>query len=532
MMLSRRPSGTVLYSLLWLFLLHCAPGHRPAAVLPTPLSPPPLPGQALDHGSSTDPNPQVAWCRTIIQRYFQARTNLTVADLSGHPEHPFSTSLQALLHPYRHRFIFDPHIDPSGDLTVLPPHPLPIPRIGLEALHALRDRLDIGIIHHKNFNHGDTFLPLAQDHLDAIVSAIKPSGILLILDTPRTKNLEAWRHDLATQFDETTPFPIFETFEISSNKTREGRYFLALLMSRKPVFLESDYEAMSAHYFTTELPGLIDEQIRIQLANEQPSDLIFRKIWEHVFDFFAREDERWRSDPTSVTTMAGWDQSDDIPFELALQNYLTISKKRLFRELFRIQLAETAPDYRPGHFEEMSTRSTEPRWPQFAEHFKIVPGMTVADVGCGTGNYTFHMAREVGPKGRVYAVDVQKTMLDLIGNKARSELHNPHQNITILQSRIDDARLPEASFDHIYLINIHFHNYPRLFETNKAMISSLIRGLKRGGRLFLIDGTNTMAPMSVGNNIIQHYSNAGLHFLEGPIRLPGYYEVLVVFEKS
>ena len=43
--------------------------------------------------------------------------------------------------------------------------------------------------------------------------------------------------------------------------------------------------------------------------------------------------------------------------------------------------------------------------------FGVAPGMTVLDVGCGTGLYTAEMARMVGPSGKVHAVDVQPGMI-------------------------------------------------------------------------------------------------------------------------
>ena len=45
---------------------------------------------------------------------------------------------------------------------------------------------------------------------------------------------------------------------------------------------------------------------------------------------------------------------------------------------------------------------------------KIEPGMTVADVGAGNGYFTLRLARRVGETGRVFAVDIQPTMLDLL----------------------------------------------------------------------------------------------------------------------
>ena len=44
------------------------------------------------------------------------------------------------------------------------------------------------------------------------------------------------------------------------------------------------------------------------------------------------------------------------------------------------------------------------------------PGMTVCDMGCGNGFYTLPLARQVGPKGKVLAVDIQREMLQLLSS--------------------------------------------------------------------------------------------------------------------
>jgi ubiquinone/menaquinone biosynthesis C-methylase UbiE len=49
----------------------------------------------------------------------------------------------------------------------------------------------------------------------------------------------------------------------------------------------------------------------------------------------------------------------------------------------------------------------------------IRPGQTAADFGCGPGYFTLEMARQVGPSGKVYAVDLQAAMLNMTRERAR-----------------------------------------------------------------------------------------------------------------
>ncbi len=49
----------------------------------------------------------------------------------------------------------------------------------------------------------------------------------------------------------------------------------------------------------------------------------------------------------------------------------------------------------------------------------VNPGMTVADIGCGMGYFSIGLARMVGESGKVYSVDIQQKMLDILMKRAR-----------------------------------------------------------------------------------------------------------------
>src|SRR3954453_22122191 len=63
---------------------------------------------------------------------------------------------------------------------------------------------------------------------------------------------------------------------------------------------------------------------------------------------------------------------------------------------------------------ERPERVREERTDRLLQALALKPGEVVADVGAGSGYFTFPMARKVGPRGKVYAVDVQKEMLSII----------------------------------------------------------------------------------------------------------------------
>ena len=109
----------------------------------------------------------------------------------------------------------------------------------------------------------------------------------------------------------------------------------------------------------------------------------------------------------------------------------------------------------------------------------IRPGMTVADVGAGTGYFALRIARRVGPTGKVYANDIQPKMLERLSENAQlAKLENIE---TVLGSEAD-AKLPENRMDMIILVDV-YHEFSRPQE----MLRSMRRALKPDGRLVLLE---------------------------------------------
>ncbi len=109
----------------------------------------------------------------------------------------------------------------------------------------------------------------------------------------------------------------------------------------------------------------------------------------------------------------------------------------------------------------------------------INAGSVVADVGSGSGYFTFHLAARVTSTGRVYAVDIEEGELKSL--RRRAEREHLTQIETIL-GQSDDPKLPPDSLDAILVINA----YHEMREYD-AMLGGLHRALKPGGRLAIID---------------------------------------------
>ncbi len=106
----------------------------------------------------------------------------------------------------------------------------------------------------------------------------------------------------------------------------------------------------------------------------------------------------------------------------------------------------------------------------------VKPGAVCADLGCGTGEFTFLLARRVGMEGRVYAIDVSVAALDLL------KVKKPGMNIVTLRAELTDTRLPAASCD---LVLLAFSLSGTL--DHGGVLAEAARLLKPDGRLAVVE---------------------------------------------
>ena len=127
---------------------------------------------------------------------------------------------------------------------------------------------------------------------------------------------------------------------------------------------------------------------------------------------------------------------------------------------------------------ERSERAQEEGTELLIKNLPLKPTDAVADIGAGTGYFSFRLAAKV-PQGKVYAVDIQQEMLDII---AARQSKNTVGNVIGVLGTESDPRLPENALDLILMVDAyHEFNYPR--EMGEAMV----RALKVGGRIALVE---------------------------------------------
>jgi predicted methyltransferase len=109
----------------------------------------------------------------------------------------------------------------------------------------------------------------------------------------------------------------------------------------------------------------------------------------------------------------------------------------------------------------------------------VKPGHRVADIGCGFGYFTFHLASRVGAEGKVYAVDIDREAINKV--RQRKEREKLEQVEPVL-GQSADPRLPD-DLDVVLIVDTYheFRDYDR-------MMQAVFRALKPGGRLAIIDG--------------------------------------------
>lgn len=184
-----------------------------------------------------------------------------------------------------------------------------------------------------------------------------------------------------------------------------------------------------------------------------------------------------------------------------------------------------------GHTEalwlERPSREVTEQPKQVVDALDLKPTDVVADIGAGTGYFSFRISPRV-PEGKVLAVDIQPEMIDIM-NFLKKE--NNVTNVEPILGSVTDPNLPDESVDLALMVDAYHE-----FEYPREVMEGVVRSLKPGGRVVLVEyrRENPFIPIKALHKMTQNQARkemkaVGLQWLETKSFLPEQH--LMVFEK-
>ncbi|MFN0081062.1 MAG: class I SAM-dependent methyltransferase [Ferruginibacter sp.] len=127
---------------------------------------------------------------------------------------------------------------------------------------------------------------------------------------------------------------------------------------------------------------------------------------------------------------------------------------------------------------ERDTRNLEEDTKAAVDAIDVKPNAVIADIGAGTGYYSFLLAQKV-PAGKVYAVDIQDEMINMLAERKRQLKDSI---VEVIKSSIKSPNLPDNSVDLAIMVDVyHELEYPQ------EMLQALKKALKPTGKILLIE---------------------------------------------
>jgi ubiquinone/menaquinone biosynthesis C-methylase UbiE len=156
----------------------------------------------------------------------------------------------------------------------------------------------------------------------------------------------------------------------------------------------------------------------------------------------------------------------------------------------------------------------------------VKPGEVIADVGAGSGYFTFRLAHQVGDKGKIYAVDVSPDMILHINRRIREVKAS---NVATILADRDDPLLPDQSVNRFFICDVWHH-----VENQTKYLSLMKKMLKRGGEVVMIDFHKKELPVGpptkmkiAREDLLKQMDNNGFRLTKEHIFLP--YQYFLVF---
>jgi ubiquinone/menaquinone biosynthesis C-methylase UbiE len=125
------------------------------------------------------------------------------------------------------------------------------------------------------------------------------------------------------------------------------------------------------------------------------------------------------------------------------------------------------------------SREQEERCSLMLANLGVKRGMKVCDMGCGNGFYAVQIAQMVGAQGKVYGVDIQPEMLELLKQRAADYLV---ENVVPVQGTLIDPKLPDGEIDLILCVDVYHE-----FSHPVQMLAAMRRALAPNGVVALVE---------------------------------------------
>lgn len=123
-------------------------------------------------------------------------------------------------------------------------------------------------------------------------------------------------------------------------------------------------------------------------------------------------------------------------------------------------------------------------------HFLLREGDIVADFGAGSGFFLPALSKAVGENGRVFACEIQKQLVEKVGEQARVQGLGNVSPLWCDLEEVNGIKITSGELDAAILVNTLFQ-----IEDKVAAITEMARTLRSGGKFFIIDWTESFAGM-------------------------------------
>jgi len=176
---------------------------------------------------------------------------------------------------------------------------------------------------------------------------------------------------------------------------------------------------------------------------------------------------------------------------------------------------------------ERPEREQEEKVSKLIENLELLPSDTIADIGAGSGYHTFKMAPYLS-QGRIYAVDIQEEMLDVIAYRSDT---SDQTNVSIIKSSETSLYLGERTINKALLVDVYHE-----FSHPKEIMISLYKAMKPGGKVYLVEyrGEDLTIPIKAIHKMTESQAilemrAVGFRFKQNIDNLP--WQHFLVFEK-